>query len=100
VSVVCGSGFDSRRLHPAWLSEIWIATSSHPAGNRIGRSRRRQRRRRRFVPRARRLYYNDHPDASIEEFDRDEYGAVLGEIERHVVEWERQQTDALTLRRR
>jgi hypothetical protein len=38
------------------------------------------------------LYYNDHPDAIIEEFDRSEYGAVLREIERHVIEWERQQT--------
>ena len=36
--------------------------------------------------------YNDHPDAIIEDFDRSEYGAVLREIERRVVEWERQQT--------
>jgi hypothetical protein len=38
------------------------------------------------------LYYNDHPDAIIEDFDRSEYGTVLREIERHVVQWERQQT--------
>ena len=37
------------------------------------------------------LYYNDHPDAIIEDFDRSEYGAVLREVERHVMEWERQQ---------
>jgi hypothetical protein len=44
-----------------------------------------------FSPR-RALYYNDHPDAIIEDFDRSEYGAVLREIERHVIEWEGQQT--------
>jgi hypothetical protein len=38
------------------------------------------------------LYYNDHPDAIIEDFDRSDYGAVLREVERHVTEWERQQT--------
>jgi hypothetical protein len=38
------------------------------------------------------LYYNDHPDAIVEDFDRSERGAVLREIERHVVQWERQQT--------
>ena len=38
------------------------------------------------------LYYNDHPDAIIEDFDRGEYRAVLREIERHVMEWERQQS--------
>jgi hypothetical protein len=38
------------------------------------------------------LNYNDHPDAIIEDFKRSEYGAVLREIERHVIEWERQQT--------
>jgi hypothetical protein len=38
------------------------------------------------------LYYNDHPNAIIAGFDRSEYRAVLHEIERHVVEWERQQT--------
>jgi hypothetical protein len=38
------------------------------------------------------LYYNDHPDAIIEDFDRSEYGTVLREIERHVVQWESQQT--------
>jgi hypothetical protein len=27
----------------------------------------------------------------MEDFDRGEYGAVLREIERHVIEWERQQ---------
>ncbi len=46
-------------------------------------SRVRQRRRRRFdfSPRQA-LYYNDHPDAIIEEFDRSDYGAVLREVER------------------
>ena len=38
------------------------------------------------------LYYNDHPDAILEDFDRSDYGAVLREIERHVIEWEGQQT--------
>jgi hypothetical protein len=43
-----------------------------PRGRRFG-----------FCPRQA-LYYNDHPDATIE--------AVLREIERHVIEWERQPT--------
>jgi hypothetical protein len=55
------------------------------------RVRQRSRRRFDFSPR-KALYYNDHPDAIIEDFDRNEYGAVLREIERHMVEWERQQT--------
>ena len=38
------------------------------------------------------LFYNDHPDEIIENFDRGEYRAVLREIERHIVEWEQQQT--------
>jgi hypothetical protein len=38
------------------------------------------------------LYYNDHPEAIMEDFDRSDYGAVLREIERHVIEWEQQQT--------
>ncbi len=38
------------------------------------------------------LFYNDHPDAIIEDFDRKEYGAVLREIERHMIQWERQRT--------
>ena len=43
-----------------------------------------QRRQRiRFSPRQA-LYYNDHPDAIIEDFDRSKYRAVLREIERHV----------------
>jgi hypothetical protein len=42
------------------------------------------------------LYYNDHPDAIIEDFDRSQYRAVLREIERHVIEWERQQTEGQT----
>jgi hypothetical protein len=55
-------------------------------------SRVRSRRRRfDFSPRQA-LYYNDHPDAIIEDFDRSEYRAVLRELERHVIEWERQQT--------
>jgi hypothetical protein len=58
-------------------------------------SRVRQRSRRRFdFSHRQALYYNDHPDAIIEDFDRSEYGAVLREIERHVVEWEQQQTAA------
>lgn len=28
----------------------------------------------------------------MEDFERSEYGAVLREVERHVVEWEQQQT--------
>jgi hypothetical protein len=32
------------------------------------------------------LYYNDHPDAIIEDFDRSEYGSVLREIERRVID--------------
>jgi hypothetical protein len=52
----------------------------HPRGRRFD-----------FSPRQA-LFYNDHPDAIIEDFDRTEYGAVLREIERHVVQWERQQT--------
>jgi len=51
----------------------------------------RSRRRFDFSPRQA-LYYNDHPDAIIEDYDRSEYGAVLREIERHVLEWERQQS--------
>jgi hypothetical protein len=51
----------------------------------------RRRRRYEFSPRQA-LHYNDHPDAIIEDFDRSEYGAVLREIERHVIEWEQQQT--------
>lgn len=50
-------------------------------------------RRRRFELSPRQaLYYNDHPDAIIEDFDRSEYRAVLREIERHVIEWEAEQT--------
>ena len=52
----------------------------HPRGRRFD-----------FSPRQA-LSYNDHPDRIIEDFDRSEYGAVLREIERHVIEWERQQT--------
>ncbi len=37
-------------------------------------------------------YYNDHPDAIIEDFDRCEYGAVMRQVERHVLEWERHQS--------
>jgi hypothetical protein len=34
------------------------------------------------------LYYNnDRPDAIMEDFDQTEYGAVLHELERHVLEW-------------
>jgi len=55
------------------------------------RVRRLSRRRFDFSPRQA-LYYNDHPDAIIEDFDRSDYGAVLREVERHVTEWERQQT--------
>ena len=53
--------------------------------------RRQSRRRFDFSPRQA-LYYNAHPDAIIEDFDRTDYGAVLREIEGHVIEWERQQT--------
>jgi hypothetical protein len=28
----------------------------------------------------------------MEDFDRSDYGAVLRKVERHVIEWERQQT--------
>jgi hypothetical protein len=63
----------------------------------LGKWRRRdpitsQRRRRvRFSPRQA-LYYAEHADAIMRDFDRAEYGAVLREIERHLVEWESQQT--------
>jgi hypothetical protein len=59
----------------------------------IGESRVRRTRGRRFdfSPRQA-LYYNDHPEAIMEDFDRIEYGTALREIERHVIEWERQQT--------
>ena len=51
-----------------------------------------QRRRRTRLSPCHALYYNDHPNAIIEDFNRSEYRAVLREIERHVIEWERQQT--------
>jgi hypothetical protein len=38
------------------------------------------------------LYYAEHADAIMRDFDREQYGAVLREIERHLVEWESQQT--------
>ena len=59
--------------------------------NAESRVRRPRGRRFDFSPRQA-LYYNDHPDAILEDFDRSEYGAVLREVERHVIEWERQQT--------
>jgi hypothetical protein len=40
-----------------------------------------KRRRIRFSPRQA-LYYNDHPDAIIEDFERNEYGRVLPRRER------------------
>jgi hypothetical protein len=40
------------------------------------------------------LHYNEHPDAIMEVFDQREYGAVLREIERHVIAWESQRTPA------
>lgn len=49
------------------------------------------RRRIRFSPRQA-LHYAAHADAIMRDFDRAEYGAVLREIERHLVEWESQQT--------
>jgi hypothetical protein len=55
------------------------------------RVRRTRGRRFNFSPRQA-IYYNDHPDAIMQEFDRSDYGAVLREVERHVIEWERQQT--------
>ena len=51
-----------------------------------------QRRRRIVLSPRKALYYNDHPGAIIEDFDRGEYRAVLRELERHVMEWERQQS--------
>ena len=59
--------------------------------NRDSRVRRSRGRRFDFSPRQA-LHYNDHPNAIIDDFDRSEYGAVLREAERHVIEWERQQT--------
>ena len=59
--------------------------------NEESRVRQRSQRRFDFSPRQA-LYYNAHPDAIMRDFDRSEYGAVLREIERHVLEWERQQT--------
>lgn len=37
------------------------------------------------------LYYNAHVGAIFEDFEQNEYEAVLREIERHVRDWERQQ---------
>jgi hypothetical protein len=67
--------------------------SLHPASNRNGETRVRRicGHRFDFSPRQA-LYYNDHPDAIIEDFEQGQYSAVLREIERHVIEWERQQT--------
>jgi len=59
--------------------------------NEESRVRRTPGRRFDFSPRQA-LYYNDHPDAIISDFDRNEYGAVLREIERHLITWESQQT--------
>jgi hypothetical protein len=53
--------------------------------------RRLGRRRFDFTPRQA-LHYNLHPEVIIAAFDREEYGAVLREIELHVTEWEGQQT--------
>jgi hypothetical protein len=44
-----------------------------------------------FTPRQA-LYYAAHADAIMRDFDREDYGAVLREIERHLIEWESQQT--------
>lgn len=38
------------------------------------------------------LYYNTHVGAILEDFGPSDYKAVLREIERHVHDWERQQT--------
>jgi len=59
--------------------------------NEESRVRQRSRRRFDFSPRQA-LDYNNHPDAIMENFDRSEYAAVLRAVERHVIEWERQQT--------
>jgi hypothetical protein len=59
--------------------------------NEESRVRQRSRRRFDFSPRQA-LDYNNHPDAIMEDFDRSEYAAVLRAVERHVIEWERQQT--------
>ena len=66
-----------------------------------GESRVRHNRGRRldFSPRQA-LYYNDHPDTIIEDFNRSEYGAVLREIERHVIEWAESENDRVGVRDR
>jgi len=38
------------------------------------------------------IYYNAHVDAILEDFKPSEYKAVLREVERHVRDWETQQT--------
>jgi hypothetical protein len=38
------------------------------------------------------LYYNTHVGALLEDFDQSDYTAVLHEIDRHVCDWESQQT--------
>jgi hypothetical protein len=68
-----------QRIHPGVIES---------ADSRVRRPRRR---RFDFSPRQA-LHYNDHPNAIIEDFDRSEYGAVLREVERHVIDWERLQT--------
>jgi hypothetical protein len=61
------------------------------------RVRRSGRRRFDFSPRQA-LYYNDHPDAIIEDFDRSEYRAVLRQVERHVINGLRRRQAARLLR--
>jgi hypothetical protein len=61
------------------------------------RVRRSGRRRFDFSPRQA-LYYNDHPDAIIEDFDRSEYRAVLRQVERHVIDGLRRRQAARLLR--
>lgn len=38
------------------------------------------------------LYYNSHAGAILEDFDQSEYRSALHEIEKHVRDWEAQQT--------
>ena len=38
------------------------------------------------------LYYSTHVGALLEDFDQSDYTAVLREIDRHVRDWESQQT--------
>jgi hypothetical protein len=69
-------------------SDQQITRIIEPEDSRVGTGRRP-----RFGLSSRRaLHYNDHPDAIMADFDRGDYGTVLREVERHLLEWERERT--------